>query len=359
MTAASYGMFRLSAIMGYFEEAASFGNLYKGMKKSCRNVRWKDSVIGYEYNGIKNTLSLVEDLKNDTYEIRPYQEFVIYEPKKRVIVATRIRDRQFQRSLCEAGLYEDVTEHLIRDNPACQKNKGTDDAFRRIKVHMRRFYNKHGNDGWALKCDIHHYFAETSHEVAKNTVRKYISDKRAAEAVCDIIDSFESDKGIGLGSQISQLVELLVLNDLDHFIKERLRVKHYIRYMDDFILIHEDKEYLKYCRQKIEEELEKIQLRLNRKTSLFPLKHGIWFMKWKFVYTDTGKILMLYDKKKIYRQRRRLKKLLAMEETGRVKNGAAQESLTCWLANAERGNTYRICEEMKEYFRKLQEEQNG
>lgn len=122
-------MFHLSATMDYYDKAISFGNLYKGMKKSCRNVRWKDSVIGYEANGLKNTLSLMNDLKNETYHIRPYQTFTIHEPKKREIVATRIRDRQFQRSLCESGLYEDITEHLIRDNIACQKGKGTDDAL--------------------------------------------------------------------------------------------------------------------------------------------------------------------------------------------------------------------------------------
>lgn len=80
--------------------------------------------------------------------------------------------------------------------------------------------------------------------MAKQAARKYISDVKAADMVCRVIDSFEGEKGLGLGSQISQIMELLVLNDLDHFIKERLHIKHYIRYMDDFILIHSDKCYL-------------------------------------------------------------------------------------------------------------------
>ena len=110
----------------YFDEAISFDNLYKGLKRACKNVRWKDSVVGYEFNGLKNTLSLRQDLLEDKYKIQPYQHFIIYEPKRREIVATRIRDRQFQSALCYAGLYDDICEHFIRDNCACQIAKGTD-----------------------------------------------------------------------------------------------------------------------------------------------------------------------------------------------------------------------------------------
>jgi len=128
---------------------------------------------------------------------------------------------------------------------------------------------------------------------------------------------------------------------------------YYVRYMDDFILIHENKEHLKYCKSEIDKKLSEIGLRLNDKTSLFPIKQGIWFLKWKFTYTETGKILMLYDKRKIPKQRKRLKKLFEMESKGIVPKGTAENSLECWLANANRGNTYKIQKEMKEYFNQL------
>ena len=206
----------------YFDKAILFGELYKGLKKACRNVRWKDSVVGYEANGLKNTEQLKEELENGSYKISKYQIFQIHEPKERTIIATRIKDRQFQRSLCDNGLYEDICEHFIRDNVACQIGRGTDDAMNRLKVHIQRFYRKHGIDGWVLKCDIHHFFPETSHEIAKKTIDKYVSDNEAKDSVHKIIDSFGGEKGIGLGSQISQLIQLSVLNDLDHYIKERL-----------------------------------------------------------------------------------------------------------------------------------------
>ena len=195
----------------YYHKALEFGNLYKGLKTACKDVRWKDSVVGYEHNGLKNTYKLQQELLNDKYKISKYQIFEVFEPKRRTIVATRLRDRQFQTSLCKAGLCEDISEHFIRDNCACQKGKGLDDALRRFKVHMIRFYNKHGQDGWALKCDITKFFQSTPHSVAHQAIDKYVSDKDAANRVHQVIDSFDGDTGIGLGSQISQLIEMAVL----------------------------------------------------------------------------------------------------------------------------------------------------
>ena len=120
-----------------------------------------------------------------------------------------------------------------------------------MTAHLRRYYIAHGCDGWVLKCDIRHYFQSIRHDVAKAAIRKRVTDTQIAERACEIVDSF-GEIGLGLGSQVSQLVALAVLDDLDHFIKERLRIKHYIRYMDDFILVHEDKEYLRQCKKEIE-----------------------------------------------------------------------------------------------------------
>ena len=123
-----------------------------------------------------------------------------------------------------------------------------------MTAHLRRYYIAHGCDGWVLKCDIRHYFQSIRHDVAKAAIRKRVTDTQIAERACEIVDSF-GKIGLGLGSQVSQLVALAVLDDLDHFIKERLRIKHYIRYMDDFILVHEDKEYLRQCKKEIEARL--------------------------------------------------------------------------------------------------------
>lgn len=334
----------------YFDEAMRYGNLRKALNRCCRNVRWKDSVVGYELHAAQNTHKIMDEMRKGTYRLQPYQAFTIYEPKERHILATRIRDRQVQMALCECGLYEDFTEHFIYDNCACQKGKGTDFTLKRVKTHLRRFYLKHGRNGWVLKMDVHHFFPSTRHDVAKAAVRKRISDPKACEYVCRVIDSFGGDVGIGLGSQISQLVELAVLDDLDHFIKEQLRIRHYVRYMDDLILFHESRDYLVMCREKIEQELNRIGLELNSKSTIYPIRQGVKFLQWRFLMSDTGKISMKLSSKKMGKQRRRLKKILHKEAEGDYAEGTAMTSLVAWRANAARGNAYNQEIRMKNYY---------
>ena len=297
-----------------YEDVISFGNLYKSLKICCRNVRWKDSTVGYEGNALKNTYRLRQSLLNEKYKLDKYQHFTIYEPKKREIIATRLKDRQFQRSLCDNGFYEQITKSFITDNCACLHWRGVDYTLNRMTAHLRRYYNEHGTDGWVLKCDIYHYFQSIRHDVAKAAIYKRVTDKKIADRACEIVDSF-GEIGLGLGSQVSQLVALAVLDDLDHFIKERLRVKHYIRYMDDFILIHEDKAFLQSCRAEIERRLNAIGLRLNEKTALHPIRKGIKLLQWRFIVTDSGAIIRKMSKKKQGKQRRKLKKLYAKEQS--------------------------------------------
>lgn len=335
------------------DDAVTFKELYKGLKKSCCNVRWKDSVTGYEANGLKNTYLLRQSLLDGTYKISGYQRFKVHEPKEREIVATRLKDRQFQRSLCDNVLYPQITRSFIRDNCACQRGKGVDDALDRLAVHLRRYYFKHGPNGWALKCDIRHYFAETPHDVAKAAIRKRLTDQRAAYYTDAIIDSFGGDKGIGLGSQVSQITELAVLDDLDHYIKERLRIKHYLRYMDDFILIHEDKSVLRAALAEIEKRLSALGMTLNKKTQILPLKNGVLWLKWRFVLTDTGKVIRKICMKSVVRERRKLRKMAKLAVAGRIPVAAITESFITWKAHAQRGNCRKIVADMQKLYDKL------
>lgn len=336
--------------MEYFDRSMSYGNLRKALNRAARDVRWKDSVVGYELHAPQNTLKNMRAIRNGTYRLSPYQIFTIHEPKEREIVATRIADRQVQMALCEGGLYEDISEHFIHDNCACQTGKGTDFALNRMRKHLREYYQKNGRTGWVLKCDVHHFFPSTRHDVAKEAVRKRVQDPKAAQMVFDVIDSFGGEAGIGLGSQISQLVELAVLDDLDHFIKERLRIRYYVRYMDDMVMIHPSKDHLKECREVIEAKLNAIGLELNRKTTIYPLTQGVKFLQWRFILTESGKVVMKMSPAKMGKQRRRLRKLIEKEASGEMHPGTAENSLQAWKANADRGDTYFQKKRMTFYF---------
>lgn len=339
-----------------WEKVISFGSLLHGLKMAQRNVMWKDSVCSYSLNALENTLKLRQELLDGTYQISPYQVFMIYEPKKRQIVATRIRDRQFQRSLCDNALYRDMTKGFIHDNCACQRGKGVDFALNRMEAHLRRYYRKHGNRGWVLRCDIRHYFPETPHEVAKAAIRKRVKDPRCAEAAETIVDSFGGDRGIGLGSQVSQLVELAVLDETDHFIKERLRIKHYVRYMDDFILIHEDRKVLENAKEEITKRVNALGLEMNRKTQIAPLKNGIRFLKWHFIMTDTGKVIRKMSRQSVIKERRKLKKLAGKVKAGLIPIDYLWLSFQSWRANASRGNTHKTVWNMEQLYNKLKED---
>lgn len=314
---------------------------------------WKDSVAGYSINSLKNTYKLQQSLIKRTYKIDPYQIFRLHEPKEREIVATRIKDRQFQRSLCDNVLYPEVTRHFIYDNCACQRGKGVDFALNRLNCHLQRHFRKHGPQGWVLQCDIHHFFAETPHAVAKAAIAKRVSCSESVKRACDIIDSFGGDCGIGLGSQVSQITQLAVLDDLDHFIKDRLRIKGYIRYMDDFLLIHPDRDHLKRCLIEIKERLAEIGLQLNKKTHIYPISQGIVFLKWHFFITDTGKVIRKMSQKSINKERRKLRKLKELLDKGRITPQDVHNNYQSWGANAKRGNTRNLLLKMDEHYKSL------
>lgn len=341
--------------MSKFDEVIKFGNLYDGLQKSQRNVLWKDSTAAYSLDGLKNTYRLKQDLENGTYQISRYQRFMVHEPKTREIVATRIRDRQFQRAMCDTALYQDMIRGFIHNNCACLRGKGVDFAMNRMKETLRKYYLKHNTQGWVLKCDIRNYFPETPHETAKAAVRKREDDERICRHVDDIIDSFGGDRGIGLGSQVSQLIELAVLDSMDHYLTERLRMKYYIRYMDDFVIIHPDRGALEKALEEIRGIVEALGLELNRKTQIYSLSQGIMWLKWHFTLTATGKIIRKMSRKKIAKQRRKMKKLTAKIMKGELEEKALDDSFQSWKANASRGNSHFEIRKIEKLYNTLKE----
>lgn len=316
--------------------------MYKGLKRSCKNVRWKTSVTQYEINGLKNTAKLIRDIRNGKYKLSKYQEFEIFEPKRRHITATRIKDRQVQRSLCDTTLYDLLTKSFVHDNCACQKGKGTIFAMKQLKKRLQWYYRKHGsNDGYFLKCDVHHFFESIDHDKLKEQLTKRIDDLHILEMTFEIIDSF-GDKGTGLGSQVSQLLALTFLDGLDHYIKEKLKVDTEVRYMDDIIIVDESKEHLKEVRHKIELYLKNIGLELNSKTTIQPLHKGVTFLNWKYIVTDKGKVLMLPNTHRLAKKRRKIK---AMKRIG-VSQETISQTAQGMTAHLTKGNSHKAIEQI-------------
>ena len=340
------------------EEVCDFDNLYKAMRHCRKEVMWKDSVAGYVKNGLVNVHKLKESLEDGTYKIDRYTEFKVYEPKERDIVSTRIKDRVFQRSLCDHYFYDAMSNSFIYDNCACQIGKGNDFARDRLKVHLLKYFREHKNNGYVLKADLTNYFGSTPHELAYNSVTKRCSDEWCNNHVHTIISSFTQGNdpsiGMGLGSETTQLIELAVLDDLDHFIKEQLHIRHYLRYMDDLVLIHEDKEYLKSCLEQIRDWVESRGLRLSsKKTQLFPLQQGIKFLGFRFRLSDTGKVVMTLLPEKVSHERRKLRKLVARSRAGWMSREEVDNCYKAWKAHAKKGNCHTLILSMDKYYTNL------
>lgn len=320
------------------DEVCDFDNLYRAMLHCKHNVMWKDSVAGYVKNGLVNIYKLKKSVEDGTYELDKYTRFKVYEPKERDIVSIRIKDRVFQRSFCDQYFYKIMTRSFIYDNVACQVGKGNEYGRKRLITHLQKYYRKQGLKGWVLKSDLKNFFGSTSHELALNAVTKRLDDEWSIGVAQRVIRSFNQgsnpDIGMGLGSEMTQLIELAVLDGLDHYIKEQLHIKHYIRYNDDMILIHEDREYLKVCRSKIREWLEVRGLVMNRKkTQLFNIKQGIKFLGFRFRLTDAGKVVMTLLPEKVSHERRKLRKLVQRAKAGYMTKEDVVHCYDSWKAH--------------------------
>ena len=150
-----------------------------------------------------------------------------------------------------------------------------------------------------------------------------------------------------------ELFALLYLNNLDHFIKEKLGIKYYGRYMDDFFLIHEDKAYLQYCRAEIEKHVAAIGLSLNNKTNIYPLRNGVDFLGFHTYLTETGAVIRKVRRRSKNNMKRKLKKMRGLVERGKITTATVEQSYQSWRGHAEKGNSYHLIRRTDHYYNSL------
>lgn len=335
-----------------FEKIHDFETLYRAYRKARRGKRWKEAAAKFEVNLLEALHLLSRMLEAKVYKPSPYFTFKVYEPKERVVMTNSYKDKVVQHALCDAVLEPSLSKAFIYDNYASQPGKGTHFGLNRLEEFMRSYHRKNGAEGWILKGDISKYFYSIRHDVLKGQIRKYVDDPDVLWLVDMIIDSTEGI-GIPIGNQSSQLFALLYLSDLDHFIKERLQIKFYGRYMDDFYLIHPDKEYLKHCLLQIEERVAALGLKLNQKTHIMPLSQGIDFLGFHTYLLPTGKVIKKVRRRSKNNVRRKLKKMQPLVEAGKIPATAPAQSYQSWRGHAKNGNSYHLIRRMDHYYNKL------
>ena len=337
------------------ENIIGFEALWDSMQKCKRGVMWKDSVANYVLNGVSETAKLSEELENQTYKERSHKYFKILYPKERDIMSIAFRDRVYQRSLNDVAIYPLMSKSFIYDNAACQKGKGSDFARKRMKCHMERYFRKYGATGYVLKIDIRKYYDSMNHEVVKQAFREKLPENvynRAAE----ILDGFPGDVGYNPGSQIIQIAGISLLDKIDHFIKERLRVKHYLRYMDDMVLIGNDHKQLREWLKIIRGKLNEIGLDIHqKKTKITPLRIGTMWLGYRYRLTGSGKVVMTADTDRLKATRKKYYRLVQKAKRGEISREKVDQSYQCWRECASKGDGWQMLRNMDRYYHRLWE----
>lgn len=328
-----------------YDELFTFENLFQAHINARKCKRNKKDVINFELNLSQNLWSLYDELNNHSYEISQYNKFIIYEPKRREIQALEYKDRIVQHVLCDLYLYPLLTSKFIYDNGACQKGKGTDFAINRLSGFMRDYFKRFGNTGYILKADIHHFFPSIDHETLRSKITKIVADENIMNVIDMIIDSYndQTGKGIPMGNQTSQLFALYYLDVLDRLIKEHLHIKYYTRYMDDCVILCENKSYLKNCLNRMKEMVEdELLLEFNGKTQIFPIKNGVDYLGFHFYMTDSGKVIRKVRASTKKKYKKRMSKLMEEYNNGNIEYEDIRKTLPGFRGHLSRGHTYRL-----------------
>lgn len=309
----------------------------KGKPSTAASVKYFDQLE-------ENTIALQNELIWKTYTPLPYRHFYVFEPKRRKISAPSFRDRVIQRAIYNI-IMPIVDPHFIDDSYACRRGKGTHKGVYRTQAMIKKVERESGK-AFVLKADISKYFSNIDHDTLKRLLRHHLKCEQTLALLDFIVDSSPRDSdsaGIPLGNLMSQIFANIYLNELDRYAKHTLKAKNYVRYMDDFVIIHHDKEYLQLARRKIELFLlEKLKLTTNQKTQVFPISkdHGraLDFLGYR-IYSEH----MRLRKSSVKRIKSKIKKF----KSGEIGRDAMGKISASWLGHARHANCGALIEKLK------------
>ena len=355
-----------------FNRICSFENLLLAARKAQDGKRFQEEVARFNFHLERELYHLQEELQTRTYRPGPYHEFHIYAPKLRKISAAPYRDRVVHHALC--NVIEPIFDRtFIFDSYACRKGKGTHKAVDRFTEFCRK-------SDYVLKCDIKKYFPSIDHGILKTRFRKKIRDANVLWLMGLIVDFSnpqeglldEQDtardrpspygsgdilgtardgfslpdeagtvrrRGIPIGNLTSQFYANIYLNGFDHFVKETLKCKHYIRYVDDFVVLDNDKARLHQVKAEMEAYLaQHLRLRLHEhKCQISPVKTGTDFLGYRVFPTHR-----LLRQTSVTRARRRLRRLQRDYAAGEISQEAVKHSVQSWLGHVKHVDTYGL-----------------
>lgn len=284
---------------GALELISSWEWLQEANRNARRGKRTRPSIMQYQDDLEHNLIQTSEEMRAGTYRTGPYRRLWVYIPKRRLVMALDYRDRVVQWSVYQL-LYPYFDRRMIEDSYACRRGRGSHKAVTRLQYWLRQIDRKpNGKEWYYLKIDVSKYFYRVDHDVLLRILRRHIADPGLLDLLAGIINNpdepfglppgmkpedadFEAwlyDVGMPIGNLPSQLFGNVVLNELDQFVKHRLKARKYERYMDDGLFLSDSKETLNAWKQAVGDYLrQELHLDLNDKTAIRPVTMGIEFV---------------------------------------------------------------------------------
>lgn len=333
-----------------YEQLISIDNLANAYWKARKRKSSSPVVREFDKHWQLHIVTLFKELKNFSYTPRPLKTFVLRDPKTRRICVSDFRDRVVHHAL--VNVLQPVFEpRFIHDSYASRHGKGSLLAIKRFDVFMRKVTrngtcvlgarNENAVCAFALKADIKHYFETVDHQILLNIISRYVRDTCIIWLVTKILCHYHSGthgKGMPLGNWTSQFFANVYLNELDQFVKHKLRAKYYIRYVDDFVILHKSKTVLQDYEKRIKEFLQLLHLELHpTKCQILPLSKGIGLLGFKVFYHHKT-----VRKRNVRKILNRLEELFDSYELGRTASSTVFDIVQGWHAYAMHGNTYKL-----------------
>lgn len=319
-----------------YSDTITLENLLVVWREFLRGKRNRRDVADFEVRLVHNLSLLQQSLVERTYQHGSYTRFGLSDPKPRLIHKASVRDRVVHHLLYRM-LYGYFDARFAYDSYSCRVDKGTHKALERFKNFSRSVSQNYTSTLWVLKCDIRKFFANIDHAVLREMLYASIDSPETLWLLENVINSFstEGKPGVGLplGNLTSQLLVNVYMNDFDQFVKHGLKVKHYIRYADDFVFLSRNRDYLESLLPQVEIFLkERLHLELHPdKISIITFASGIDFLGW--VHFPRHRVLRTVAKRRMFRALR--------EDPKEVR-------VLSYLGMLSHGNTYKLSQKVNE-----------
>ena len=354
----------LKRIGNIYGEICSFENLYEAYLQVRKCKRYRYEVLRFSAHLEENLLAIQQELREKTYEIGAYHKFIISEPKKRLIMALRFRDRVVQWAIYRQ-LNPIFERQYIKDSYACRKGKGTHEAIKRLQYWLRKA-DRSDREWYCLKMDITKYFYRVDHATLMGILERRIKDKDLLWLLGRIVNCDKeafglpldadiaqgtgeerlTECGMPIGNLTSQMFANLYLNELDQFVKNELHEHCFERYMDDSLILSDSKEKLHEDEKRISEFLEtRLKLKLNGKTSIRPIRCGIEFVGFRIWATHIK--LRKSSSKKLKRGLKRIQKMYA---AGEVTLEEVKPNIMSYYGILQHFNSHKLTRKILEEF---------